>query len=66
MVYLLYNFMAGAKFSFNKYWILVAIGIIANVFIFSFFSKQLEKRVFDDMVSQNEELNPIVLLNELE
>jgi len=58
--------MAGAKFSFNKYWILVAIGIIANVFIFSFFSKQLEKRVFDDMVSQNEELNPIVLLNELE
>jgi hypothetical protein len=58
--------MAGAKFSFNKYWILVAIGIIANVFIFSFFSKQLEKRVFDDMVSQNEDLNPMVLLNELE
>jgi hypothetical protein len=57
--------MAAAKLKFNKYWILVAVGIMANVFIFSFFSKQLEKKVFDDIISQAEEIDTEDLINEL-
>jgi hypothetical protein len=38
---------------------------MANVFIFSFFSKQLEKKVFDDIISQAEEIDTEDLINEL-
>ena len=38
------------EFTFNKYWIIVSILTIANIFIFIFLSKNLEKKVIDDMV----------------
>jgi len=42
------------KLAFNKYWILVSIGIIANIFIFLFLSKNLESYVLDSMMTDQE------------
>lgn len=35
----------------NKYWIFVAIGIIVNLIIFSFLSKNLSNYVYEEMIS---------------
>ena len=48
--------MLGSKLSFPKYWIFVTIGIVANIFIFAFLSRQLEEKVFNDIVSRSEAL----------
>ncbi len=39
---------------FNKYWIIVAGITIANIFIFSAFSKKLETYVSDGMIEENQ------------
>jgi len=38
------------KLTFNKYWILISVGIVANVLIFSFLSKNLETKVANDIL----------------
>ncbi|MDD3086107.1 MAG: hypothetical protein PHD80_03345 [Candidatus ainarchaeum sp.] len=57
--------MLGSKLSFPKYWIFVVIGIFANIFIFAFLSKQLEEKVFNDIVSRSEALYQEDLISEL-
>jgi len=42
------------KLSFNKYWILVLICIIGDVFIFLFLSKQLEIYVFNKIIEDQQ------------
>lgn len=37
------------KLSFNKYWILIVIGIIINIFIFVNLSKSLEKNLYGNI-----------------
>lgn len=36
----------------EKYWIFVSIGIIINIFIFSFLSKQLEEKLLNDFATR--------------
>ena len=48
--------MPGSRLSFPKYWIFVTVGIAVNIFIFAFLSKQLEEKVFNDIVSRSEAL----------
>ncbi len=36
----------------GKYWIFVSIGIIINIFIFSFLSKQLEEKLLNDFATR--------------
>jgi len=40
------------KLTFNKYWILISVGIVANVLIFSFLSKNLETKVANDILAE--------------
>jgi len=41
------------KFTFNKYWMFIAMAIIANIFIFVFLSNKLESYVVDTIVEKN-------------
>jgi len=45
--------MITMKLPFNKYyWLFISIGIIVNIFIFIFFSKNLEKRVYEGILAR--------------
>lgn len=40
------------KLAFNKYWMIIALIIIINIFIFVFLSNKLESYVADQMIDQ--------------
>lgn len=52
----------------GKYWIFVSVGIIVNIFIFSFLSRQLEEKILNDFIARlpGEDLISLVSVSEPE